>query len=75
MSLHGMGHFVVAIEFSPGGQTYDYFSQFEDVDVGDRVIVNTRRGETEVTVVAIKPDSDKATQNIVRKVERKGVPF
>ena len=75
MSLHGMGHFVVAVEFTPGGARYDYYCQFEDVTVGDQVVVKTSRGPQTVTVAEIKPDSEKATQNIVRKVERKGDPF
>lgn len=77
MSLHGMGHFIVAVRFDGSTGLYDYYCQFEDVAVGDRVIVNTRRGEAEVTVAEIKAESEKATANIVRRAERKptGDPF
>lgn len=74
-TLHGMGHFVVAVRFEGSDRLYDYFCQFDDVVVGDRVVVNTCRGEAEVTVAEVKKDSDRATSNIVRKVERKGDPF
>jgi hypothetical protein len=40
-----------------------------DVKVGDEVIVNTRRGEAKVPVMAVLDHSGKATASVVRVVK------
>ena len=51
---------LVSVRFSESGRTYDYICGFEDVHVGDVVIVNGYNGETAVTVtdVRIKKESE-----------------
>ena len=44
---------VASVVFDSSDKTYDYILDAEDVGVGDRVIVETARGEAEVTVTAV----------------------
>jgi primosomal protein N' len=63
---------VAAVKFKwqKDDKTYDYFIPADlTVNVGDRVYVETSRGETKVEVVAIKDASDKAEKLILRAVE------
>lgn len=54
-------------KWSKDGQTYDYLIPPDLIlKAGDKVIVETRRGEATVEVVEIKDESDKATAFIVR---------
>ncbi|MGO4196888.1 hypothetical protein AB4Z13_16145 [Rhizobium sp. YAF28] len=64
---------VAAIKFKwqKDEKTYDYFIPTGlTVNVGDKVVVETARGETTVEVVAIKAASEMAQKKIVRVVER-----
>lgn len=56
---------VAAVAFSGSRQTYDYLCPF-DVNPGDEVIVQTKRGEAKVLVMEIKDSSDRATAEIKR---------
>lgn len=58
----------VSVAFSGSHQTYDYLCPF-DVAVGDECVVNTRRGEAKVLVMAVLDHSDKATASVVRVVK------
>jgi cell fate regulator YaaT (PSP1 superfamily) len=63
---------VAAIKFKwqKDEKTYDYFIPVGlTVNVGDKVVVETARGETTVEVVAIKAESEMAQKKIVRVVE------
>ncbi len=60
---------VAAIKFKwqKDEKTYDYFVPTRlELKAGDKVIVETRRGETEVTVVEIKTESDMAEKEVLR---------
>ncbi|MGX8688481.1 MAG: hypothetical protein ACSW8K_11860, partial [bacterium] len=48
------------VRFHESGRSYDYICDFEDVNVGDVVIVDGYSGETavEVTEVRIKKESE-----------------
>lgn len=49
------------------GKTYDYaIPDGLAIAVGDKAIVQTKRGETTVEIVEIKDASDKATASILR---------
>lgn len=49
-------------------KTYDYIVPAElELAPGDRVIVETKRGDTEVEVVEIKSESEMATKPILRR--------
>ena len=61
------GSRVISVLFDGSTRAYDYLADF-DVRVGDRVIVDTRRGEAEVEVIEIKAASDRATVHAKRKV-------
>jgi primosomal protein N' len=51
-------------------KTYDYLVPAGlNLAPGDRVLVETKRGETEVTVVEIKADSEMASKPILRRVD------
>lgn len=63
---------VAAVKFKwqKDEKTYDYFIPTElTVNVGDKVVVETARGETTVEVMAIKPESEMAQKTIVRVAE------
>lgn len=63
---------VAAVKFKwqKDEKTYDYFiPEGLTVNVGDKVVVETARGETNVEVMAIKPASDMAQKKILRVVE------
>jgi primosomal protein N' len=63
---------VAAVKFKwqKDEKTYDYFiPKGMTVNVGDKVIVETTRGETTVEVMAIKPESEMAQKKIVRVVQ------
>jgi len=67
---------VAAVKFKwqKDEKTYDYFiPEGLAVNVGDKVIVETARGETTVEVMAIKPESELAQKKIVRLVEPEAV--
>ncbi len=46
-------HRFAAVVFQFGNRTYDYLCNIADVRVGDKVIVKTNQGETEVEVVRV----------------------
>lgn len=63
---------VAAVKFKweKGDRAYDYFIPVGlDIKVGDKVMVETKRGEAEVEVVLIKAASDVAEKSILRKCE------
>ncbi|MBV7522367.1 hypothetical protein [Ensifer sp. ENS12] len=63
---------VAAVKFKwqKDEKTYDYFiPEGLVVNVGDKVIVETARGETTVEVMAIEAESEMAQKKIVRVVE------
>lgn len=60
---------VAAVKFKwqKDDKTYDYFIPAGLVlNIGDKVLVETKRGETEVEVIAIEDSSDKAEKQILR---------
>lgn len=62
---------VAAVKFKwqKDDKTYDYFiPEGMTVNVGDKVVVETTRGETKVEVMAIKAGPDMAQKKIVRVV-------
>lgn len=64
---------VAAVKFKwqKDEKTYDYFiPEGLTVNVGDKVVVETARGETTVEVMAIKSESELAQKKIVRVVEQ-----
>jgi len=58
----------VSVAFSGSHQEYHYLCPF-DVKPGDECVVNTRRGEAKVLVMAVLDHSDKATATVVRVVK------
>ena len=72
----GKTYCIASVYFSPGGHLYDYILETEGVSVGDKVIVVTDMGETEVTVAAINTRSESELalpvskyKKIIRKAE------
>lgn len=64
--------YVAAVKFKwqKDDKTYDYFiPERLPVNVGDKVYVATRQGETKVEVMAIKTESSVASAEILRLVE------
>src|SRR5690606_26510282 len=62
---------VAAIKFKwqKDDKTYDYFIPAGlVVSPGDKVVVETARGETTVEIVSIKDVSDKASRSILRAI-------
>lgn len=59
---------VASVAFNGSHHQYDYLCLF-DVKVGDNVVVDTKRGEATVIVVAVKDHSDRATAQIKRVVQ------
>jgi primosomal protein N' len=63
---------VASVRFLWSDKTYDYFIPTGlEVDVGQKVIVQSRNGEAEVEVVEIKAESDLAEKSILRIAEAK----
>ena len=58
---------LASVYFTPGGKHYDYFLDIDNVSVGDKVLVMTNRGKTEVTVVAI---FDKTESELALPIDR-----
>jgi cell fate regulator YaaT (PSP1 superfamily) len=51
-------------------KTYDYFVPVGlELSAGDKVVVETKRGETEVEVVEIKAESEMASKPILRRAD------
>lgn len=51
-------------------RTYDYFVPHGlELSPGDKVLVETKKGETEVEVVEIKAKSELASKTILRRAE------
>lgn len=51
-------------------KTYDYFVPHGlELSPGDKVMVETKRGEAEVEVVEIKTESEMAAKRILRRAE------
>ena len=74
----GKTYCIASVYFSPGGHLYDYILETEGVSVGDKVIVVTDMGETEVTVAAINTRSESELalpvskyKKIIRKAENR----
>jgi hypothetical protein len=60
----------VKFKWQKDEKTYDYWiADGMELAPGDKAIVETKRGETEVEIVEIKDASDKAEKAIIRKVE------
>lgn len=66
----------VSVKFPFGNHTYDYICEIPDVQVGDKVIVNTAQGESEVEVVRVFDKNSTETalpiakyKSVVRKKE------
>lgn len=63
---------VAAVKFKwqKDEKTYDYFVPTDlELAPGDKVIVETKRGETTVEVIAIKAESDKAEKQVLRRAD------
>ncbi len=53
-------------------KTYDYFVPAGlELAPGDKVLVETKRGEAEVEVVEVKTDSERADKEILRRADPK----
>ncbi|WP_245496213.1 hypothetical protein [Rhizobium leguminosarum] len=60
----------IMFKWQKDGKTYDYFiPEGMTVNVGDKVVVATARGETTVEVMEIKAESDMAQKKILRVVQ------
>lgn len=59
----------VSVTFSGSPREYDYWCADDTVKVGDNCIVETRRGDATVIVVAVKDRSDRATAEVKRLVK------
>lgn len=60
----------VKFKWQKDDKTYDYTVPAGlDLNPGDKVIVETKRGETEVEIVAIKAESEMAAKPILRRAE------
>lgn len=65
-------HKIAAVKFGFSDKTYDYLvPDGLDVELGAKVIVETKRGEATVEVVEIKTESDRAEKFILRAAEPK----
>jgi hypothetical protein len=58
---------IVAVKFGFGDKNYDYFSDFP-IELGQKVYVETKRGETKAQIVEIKSESDAAEKMVLRFV-------
>lgn len=54
-------HRFVSVEFTPGGQRYDYLCDNKHIKIGDTVTVTTKDGKKSVTVVNIFEKSESQT--------------
>lgn len=62
----------VKFKWQKDDKTYDYFiPEGLELAAGDKVLVETKRGETEVEVVEIKTDSERAEKEILRRADPK----
>lgn len=62
----------VKFKWQKDEKTYDYFiPEGLKLAPGDKVVVETKRGETEVEVVEIKNTSERADKEILRRAEPK----
>lgn len=62
----------VKFKWQKDEKTYDYFIPHGlEISVGQKVMVETKRGETEVEVMAIKAESEMAEKAIIRIAEPK----
>ncbi|MBY5657139.1 hypothetical protein HFO40_19955 [Rhizobium leguminosarum] len=60
----------ITFKWQKDGKTYDYFiPEGMTVNIGEKVVVATARGETTVEVMEIKTESDMAQKNILRVVQ------
>lgn len=60
----------IMFKWQKDGKTYDYFiPEGMTVNVGDKVVVATARGETTVEVMETKTESEMAQKKILRIVE------
>lgn len=59
---------IASVMFANSARCYDYQCPFP-ARVGQKAIVDTRRGEAEVEIVEIKDSSDKASAQIKRLVQ------
>lgn len=60
----------IMFKWQKDGKTYDYFiPEGMTVNVGDKVVVATARGETTVEVMEIKTEFEMAQKKILRIVE------
>lgn len=59
---------IVAVKFKWGDALYDYYADFP-VEVGQRVYVPTKKGETKAEIVEIRTESEKVEKSILRLVE------
>ncbi|MET3648073.1 hypothetical protein [Phyllobacterium ifriqiyense] len=64
---------IVAVKFGFSDKTYDYFSDIP-VEVGQKVYVETSRGEAKVEIVEIKDGSERAEKAVLRIVEPETAP-
>lgn len=56
---------IASVQFPGSTKSYDYIAPFP-VHIGQKVVVETRRGEAVVEVVAVKEKSDAATASLLR---------
>lgn len=62
----------VKFKWQKDDKTYDYWvPEGLELAPGDKVIVETRRGETEVEIVQIKDGSEMASASIIRRADPK----
>ena len=62
----------VKFKWQKDDKTYDYFvPEGLQLAPGDKVLVETKRGETEVEVVEIKANSERAEKEILRRADPK----
>lgn len=60
----------VKFKWEKGDRVYDYFVPLGlDIKVGDKVMVETKRGEAEVEIMLIKAESELAAKSILRKCD------
>ena len=66
----------VKFKWQKDEKTFDYrIPEGMALAVGDVVVVETKRGETPVTIVELKDESERATVTILRKAEPEQEPM